>query len=190
MSSETIIRGYDFESLAASGKASNANSLAKTLSITRNDIENITSIDYDPVEKRIYFFDSARGFIARVFLNGTAFEKIIYTGLKGSAGKLAVDVLNANIYFTSGTGSIHAAKLNGAYRTIVCKNAERPVSIALHPKRAFLFVVEAKNKILRYNLDGTSRTVIFQANSSSDEFSCKFLLRVFKMVLGLNFFGF
>lgn len=71
------IRAYDYDQMIVARNSSILNIIP---SLTRNDIENITDIDYDPVDETLYFIDSTLGYIAHIGLNGSGYEKIVYSG--------------------------------------------------------------------------------------------------------------
>ena len=77
ISNEYDIRSFDYNDLMTSNKRS----LNIMPPLTRNDIDNINSIEFDPIDKLIYFMDGAHGYIARIHLNGSGYEKIINSGI-------------------------------------------------------------------------------------------------------------
>lgn len=138
---------------------------------SRNDIDNITSIDYDPIDNFIYYLDGSNGYIARFNLLNTSFyEKIIHSGLLNSVS-LKLDWISRNLYFStydSTKSRIHMSKLNGQYRTTIMNDPfiKAPISIAIHPTLGFLFVLDVTieySKLMRSNLDGSDELVLIDS---------------------------
>lgn len=55
------------------------------ISFTVPDIDNVTVVDYDAVEQRIYWSDVRTQTIKRAFINGTGVETIVSAGGRGGA---------------------------------------------------------------------------------------------------------
>ena len=93
-----------------------------------------TSVGIDPVEKVVYYSESALGIIRRSFLNGTADETIINGVLPTDLLAIAIDYITRNIYFTdSGRDRIDVATINGMHRTSLI-STPWPEGIALDLK--------------------------------------------------------
>lgn len=50
------------------------------ISFTVPDIDNVTVVDYDALEKRIYWSDVRTQTIKRAFINGTGIETVVSAG--------------------------------------------------------------------------------------------------------------
>ena len=50
------------------------------ISFTLPDIDNVTSVDYDSQEQRIYWLDVRTQTIKRAFINGTGVETVVSAG--------------------------------------------------------------------------------------------------------------
>lgn len=55
------------------------------ISFTVPDIDNVTVVDYDALEHRIYWSDVRTQTIKRAFINGTGVETVVSAGKKTSA---------------------------------------------------------------------------------------------------------
>lgn len=55
------------------------------ISFTVPDIDNVTVVDYDALEHRIYWSDVRTQTIKRAFINGTGVETVVSAGMKTSA---------------------------------------------------------------------------------------------------------
>lgn len=65
------------------------------ISFTVPDIDNVTVVDYDAVEQRIYWSDVRTQTIKRAFINGTGVETVV------SAGKIHHRDVSQSIFFFS-----------------------------------------------------------------------------------------
>lgn len=55
------------------------------ISFTVPDIDNVTVVDYDALEHRIYWSDVRTQTIKRAFINGTGVETVVSAGMNTSA---------------------------------------------------------------------------------------------------------
>lgn len=55
------------------------------ISFTVPDIDNVTVVDYDALEHRIYWSDVRTQTIKRAFINGTGVETVVSAGMRTSA---------------------------------------------------------------------------------------------------------
>lgn len=55
------------------------------ISFTVPDIDNVTVVDYDALEQRIYWSDVRTQTIKRAFINGTGVETVVSAGERGAA---------------------------------------------------------------------------------------------------------
>ncbi len=162
------IRAIDYDQLAVSNKSS----LNIMPPLSRNDIDNLTSIDYDPVDKMLYFLDGTNGYIARIHLNGSGYEKIIYSGLTNSVS-LAIDWISRNLYFStfdSTKARVHMSKLDGLYRTTIIHDPfiKSPISLVVYPTLGYMFlldVTEEYAKLMRTNMDGSNQIILIDSLS-------------------------
>ncbi|XP_054165416.1 low-density lipoprotein receptor-related protein 6-like [Oppia nitens] len=126
-------------------------------------IKHAIAVDFDPVDKMIYWTDDEVHVIRRAYLNGSHQEDIVATEVHHPDG-IAIDWIAHNIYWTdTGTDRIEVARLNGTFRKILLtEGLEEPRAIVVHPIEGFIFWSDwgTKPKIERAALDGTQRSVI------------------------------
>jgi len=90
------------------------------------------TVDYDPVEGKVYWTDVTLKLVARAFPNGSSVDVIAHINVGTPAG-LAVDYVGRKIYWTDeATGRIEVAKLDGSSRRgLITSNIEKPRAILL-----------------------------------------------------------
>ena len=91
------------------------------------------AIDMDIIENRIYWTDTGRNTISRVFINGSSPEVIVSDNVYNSYG-LAVDPLGRNIYWTDTIANkIEVSRMDGTMRkTLISQDLDNPRDIILH----------------------------------------------------------
>uniref|UniRef100_A0A8C2HX74 Low-density lipoprotein receptor-related protein 1-like n=1 Tax=Cyprinus carpio TaxID=7962 RepID=A0A8C2HX74_CYPCA len=130
------------------------------ISFTVPDIDNVTVVDYDALENRIYWSDVRTQTIKRAFINGTGVETVV------SAGEiigLAVDWVSRNLFWTSydtNKKQINVARLDGSFKNAVIHGLDKPHSLVLHPMLGKLYWLDGDN-ISMANMDGTNHTLLF-----------------------------
>lgn len=104
----------------------------KPLQIKTN-ISSPVAVDYDPLDRKIYWTDVALKLVARAFLNGSSVEVVAYNKVEGPEG-LAVDYIERNLYWTdAGTRKIEVARLDGSSRrSLVTSGIESPRAIIIN----------------------------------------------------------
>uniref|UniRef100_T1J651 EGF-like domain-containing protein n=1 Tax=Strigamia maritima TaxID=126957 RepID=T1J651_STRMM len=126
-------------------------------------IKHAVAIDYDPVDKQIYWTDDDALVIRRCALDGSDQEDLIVTEVDHPDG-IAVDWVARNLYWTdTGTDRIEVARLNGTSRRVLVTEAlEEPRAIVVDPQVGWLYWTDwgRRPKIERAGLDGTDRLVI------------------------------
>ncbi|KPM05640.1 low-density lipoprotein receptor-related protein 6-like protein [Sarcoptes scabiei] len=127
------------------------------------NIKHAVTLDYDPIEGKVYWTDDELLVIKRASLNGSQLETIISTELMYPDG-LAIDWIARNIYWTDAAlNRIEAARLNGTSRKIIIsKDIDQPRAIVVHPLDGIMFWSDwgVPGKIERASLDGSDRIVI------------------------------
>ncbi|XP_056295640.1 pro-epidermal growth factor isoform X2 [Pseudoliparis swirei] len=127
----------------------------------------IIALDYDPVQKIVYFASVSRKTIERVDLNGGSRDVLVSVGLDSPEG-LAVDWVHRTMYWTDkGQSTVDCSALTGRNRkTIISKGLEKPRGIAVHPlaKKLFWTDIGARPVVERSSLEGEERGVIASAD--------------------------
>uniref|UniRef100_A0A8C1QPA2 Low density lipoprotein receptor-related protein 1Ab n=1 Tax=Cyprinus carpio TaxID=7962 RepID=A0A8C1QPA2_CYPCA len=132
------------------------------ISFTVPDIDNVTVVDYDALENRIYWSDVRTQMIKRAFINGTGVETVVSADLPNAQG-LAVDWVSRNLFWTSydtNKKQINVARLDGSFKNAVIHGLDKPHSLVLHPILGKLYWLDGDN-ISMANMDGTNHTLLF-----------------------------
>ena len=97
-------------------------------------IKHAIAVDFDPIDKKIYWTDDDVHVIRRAFLNGSQQENIVDTEVHHPDG-IAIDWIARNIYWTdTGTDRIEVARLDGTHRKILLtEGLDEPRAIVVHP---------------------------------------------------------
>jgi low density lipoprotein receptor-related protein 5/6 len=129
--------------------------------------KNVNAIDFDPIEKRLYWTDEFLKTINSATLNGTDKQIIVEDSL-ASFQNVALDFLNRNMYWTdSGQKRIVVSKMNGQYRSVLVSNhIENPRGLAVHPVEGHFYWTDwgKQPKIEKVSLDGMRRIVLINEN--------------------------
>ncbi|KAM9759324.1 low-density lipoprotein receptor-related protein 1-like isoform 2-T2 [Menidia menidia] len=132
------------------------------ISFTVPDIDNVTVVDYDALEHRIYWSDVRTQTIKRAFINGTGVETVVSADLPNTHG-LAVDWVSRNLFWTSYDANkrqINVARLDGSFKNAVIQNLDKPHCLVLHPILGKLYWTDGDN-ISMANTDGSNRSLLF-----------------------------
>nr|XP_055034923.1 pro-epidermal growth factor [Misgurnus anguillicaudatus] len=123
----------------------------------------IIAVDYDPVQKQVYFADNGLKRIERASMDGSFREILFSSGLDSPEG-LAVDWVNRKLYWTDrGLSSISRSGLNGLDREIfIDKDIQKPRGIALHPQAQKVYWTDMGNRpaVERSDLNREMREVV------------------------------
>ncbi|GFQ74800.1 low-density lipoprotein receptor-related protein 6 [Trichonephila clavata] len=129
-------------------------------------IKHAVAVDYDPVEKQIYWTDDEARAIRRAQLNGTGQEDLITTEVHHPDG-IAIDWIARNVYWTdTGTDRIEVARLNGTSRKIlITADLDEPRAITVDPPEGYMYWTDwgAVPKIEKAALDGSQRVVLISS---------------------------
>ncbi|XP_044525030.1 low-density lipoprotein receptor-related protein 2 [Gracilinanus agilis] len=129
------------------------------------------ALDFDRIEKRLYWIDLERQVIERMFLNGTNKETIINHNLPAGEG-LAVDWVARKLYWLDAyLNCLSVANLDGRFRRRLAEHCmdsnntfcfQNPRGIVLHPKYGQVYWTDWADQpyIGRVGMDGTNKTVI------------------------------
>lgn len=103
-------------------------------SVPVQGIKSAIAVDFDPVEKQIYWTDNEQQFISRSYLDGTGLENLIL-GVPRPDG-IAIDAVNRKLYWTdTGKKEIEVSDLDGRNRkAIVTDHLYEPRDIAVDVK--------------------------------------------------------
>ncbi|XP_037535815.1 low-density lipoprotein receptor-related protein 1 [Nematolebias whitei] len=132
------------------------------ISFTVPDIDNVTVVDYDALEHRIYWSDVRTQTIKRAFINGTGVETVVSADLPNTHG-LAVDWVSRNLFWTSYDANkkqINVARLDGSFKNAVIQGLDKPHCLVLHPVLGKLYWTDGDN-ISIANTDGTNISLLF-----------------------------
>uniref|UniRef100_A0A3Q2NMI4 LDL receptor related protein 1 n=1 Tax=Fundulus heteroclitus TaxID=8078 RepID=A0A3Q2NMI4_FUNHE len=132
------------------------------ISFTVPDIDNVTVVDYDAVEHRIYWSDVRTQTIKRAFINGTGVETVVSADLPNAHG-LAVDWVSRNLFWTSYDANkkqINVARLDGSFKNAVIQGLDKPHCLVVHPLLGKLYWTDGDN-ISMANMDGSNHTMLF-----------------------------
>uniref|UniRef100_A0A8B9CK99 LDL receptor related protein 1 n=89 Tax=Aves TaxID=8782 RepID=A0A8B9CK99_9AVES len=132
------------------------------ISFTVPDIDNVTVVDYDALEQRIYWSDVRTQTIKRAFINGTGVETVVSADLPNAHG-LSVDWISRNLFWTSYDANkkqINVARLDGSFKNAVIQGLDKPHCLVVHPLRGKLYWTDGDN-ISVANMDGSNRTLLF-----------------------------
>ncbi|XP_037739600.1 prolow-density lipoprotein receptor-related protein 1 isoform X1 [Chelonia mydas] len=132
------------------------------ISFTVPDIDNVTAVDYDAPEQRIYWSDVRTQTIKRAFINGTGVETVVSADLPNAHG-LSVDWVSRNLFWTSYDANrkqINVARLDGSFKNAVIQGLEKPHCLVVHPLQGKLYWTDGDN-ISIANMDGSNRSFLF-----------------------------
>uniref|UniRef100_A0A8C7S0K7 EGF-like domain-containing protein n=1 Tax=Oncorhynchus mykiss TaxID=8022 RepID=A0A8C7S0K7_ONCMY len=131
--------------------------------LTAPDIDDVTVVDYDTQEDRIYWADVKTQTIKRAFINGTRLETVISGDILNCRG-LALDWLSRNLYWLSSENDesqINAARLDGSLKTSVIHGIDKPRCLVVHPTKGKIYWTDG-NTINIANMDGSNSKVLHQ----------------------------
>ncbi|KAL9955609.1 hypothetical protein ACROYT_G036957 [Oculina patagonica] len=130
-------------------------------------IKHAVAIDFDPVDKFVYWSDDEKLEIKRCRMNGQDVEVIVSSEVKHPDG-IAVDWVARNLYWTdTGTDRIEVSRLNGSSRKVlISEHLDEPRAIVLDPTRGHMYWTDwgRQPRIERAGLDGSHRITL--VNSS------------------------
>lgn len=117
----------------------------------------------DLENRKLYWATHAQPRIDRVNLDGLGREAVL-TNLPGSAFGMSIDPVDTMIYWTSTSGTLQRAKLDGSQRQQIASGLAQPDGLAVDVENRKLYWVE-KGKISQANLDGSGAEVLVSGKS-------------------------
>uniref|UniRef100_A0A671WU01 Low density lipoprotein receptor-related protein 6 n=1 Tax=Sparus aurata TaxID=8175 RepID=A0A671WU01_SPAAU len=136
-----------------------------------HSLRNVRAIDYDPLDKQLYWIDSKQNVIRRAQEDGNQSMTVVSSSLGGpSQGlqlyDLSIDIYSRFIYWTSEvTNVINVTRTDGSRVGVVLRGEhDKPRAIVVNPERGYMYftnLLERSPKIERAALDGTEREVLF-----------------------------
>uniref|UniRef100_A0AAY4EDX3 EGF-like domain-containing protein n=1 Tax=Denticeps clupeoides TaxID=299321 RepID=A0AAY4EDX3_9TELE len=136
-----------------------------------HSLKNVRAIDYDPLDKHLYWIDSKQNVIRRAQEDGNQSMTVVSNALGGpniglQPFDLSIDIYSRYIYWTSEfTNVINVTRLDGTRVGVVLRGEhDRPRAIVVNPERGYMYFTnlqEGSAKIERAALDGTEREVLF-----------------------------
>ncbi|KAI1899432.1 hypothetical protein AGOR_G00061720 [Albula goreensis] len=131
--------------------------------LTVPDIDNVSVVDYDALEERIYWTDVKSQTIKRAFINGTALETVISGDILNVRG-LALDWLSRNMYWISSENDetqVSVAHLDGSLKTSIIHGIDKPKCLVIHPVKGKMYWTDG-NTINVANMDGSNSKILHQ----------------------------
>uniref|UniRef100_A0A8C2BBN6 Low density lipoprotein receptor-related protein 6 n=1 Tax=Cyprinus carpio TaxID=7962 RepID=A0A8C2BBN6_CYPCA len=132
-----------------------------------HSLRNVRAIDYDPLDRQLYWIDSKQSAIRRAQQDGNQVSAAPSLGLQPY--DLSIDVYSRFIYWTSEvTNVINVTRTDGSRVGVVLRGEhDKPRAIVVNPERGYMYFTnlqERSPKIERAALDGTEREVLFFSN--------------------------
>uniref|UniRef100_A0A803W429 EGF-like domain-containing protein n=1 Tax=Ficedula albicollis TaxID=59894 RepID=A0A803W429_FICAL len=143
----------------------------QSYSLILQGLRNVVALDFDRVEKRLYWIDVGRNVIERMFLNGTNKEAVISDDVPNGEG-IAVDWVGRKLYWVDAyRDCLYVSELDGRFRKKLldrCVDANNtfcfqyPRAIVVHPKYGQIYWTDWADRayIGRAGMDGKEKTVI------------------------------
>uniref|UniRef100_A0A8C7X7I9 Low density lipoprotein receptor-related protein 1Bb n=1 Tax=Oryzias sinensis TaxID=183150 RepID=A0A8C7X7I9_9TELE len=131
--------------------------------LTVPDIDDVSVVDYDAQEERIYWADVKTQTIKRAFINGTQLETIISSDIVNCRG-LALDWISKNLYWLSSENDesqINVARFDGSLQTSIIHGIDKPRCLVVHPAKGKIFWTDGST-INMANMDGSNSKVLHQ----------------------------
>ncbi|KAM3859172.1 low-density lipoprotein receptor-related protein 6 isoform 4-T4 [Diretmus argenteus] len=136
-----------------------------------HSLRNVRAIDYDPLDKQLYWIDSKQNVIRRAQEDGNQSMTVVSSSVGGpNVGlqpyDLSIDIYSRFIYWTSEvTNVINVTRTDGSRVGVVLRGEhDKPRAIVVNPERGYMYftnLLERSPKIERAALDGTEREVLF-----------------------------
>uniref|UniRef100_A0A8C6QUZ8 Low-density lipoprotein receptor-related protein 2 n=1 Tax=Nannospalax galili TaxID=1026970 RepID=A0A8C6QUZ8_NANGA len=140
-------------------------------SLILQGLSNVVALDFDRVEKRLYWIDIQKHVIERMFLNKTNRETIVSHRVTG-AESLAVDWVSRKLYWLDTIlDCLFVSDLDGQHRRMLAQHCmdsnntfcfDHPRGIVLHPQNGHVYWADwgDHSYIGRVGMDGANKSVI------------------------------
>ncbi|TUA36655.1 Low-density lipoprotein receptor-related protein 6 [Bagarius yarrelli] len=136
-----------------------------------HSLRNVRAIDYDPLDKQLYWIDSKQNVIRRAQEDGNQSMTVVSNTVGGhnlglQPFDLSIDIYSRFIYWTSEvTNVINVTRLDGSRVGVVLRGEhDKPRAVVVNPERGYMYFTNLQDrspKIERAALDGTEREVLF-----------------------------
>ncbi|PNI98487.1 LRP6 isoform 6, partial [Pan troglodytes] len=136
-----------------------------------HSLRNVRAIDYDPLDKQLYWIDSRQNMIRKAQEDGSQGFTVVVSSvpsqnLEIQPYDLSIDIYSRYVYWTcEATNVINVTRLDGRSVGVVLKGEQdRPRAIVVNPEKGYMYFTnlqERSPKIERAALDGTEREVLF-----------------------------
>ncbi|XP_015208455.1 low-density lipoprotein receptor-related protein 6 isoform X1 [Lepisosteus oculatus] len=136
-----------------------------------HSLRNVRAIDYDPLDKHLYWIDSKQNVIRRAQEDGNQSMTVVSSavtshGLGMQPHDLSIDIYSRFIYWTNEiTNVINVTRTDGRRVGVVLRGEQdRPRAIVVNPERGYMYFTNLQDRsprIERAALDGTEREVLF-----------------------------
>ncbi|GCB65603.1 hypothetical protein scyTo_0011895 [Scyliorhinus torazame] len=136
-----------------------------------HSLRNVRAIDYDPVDKHLYWIDSRQNVIRRAQADGTQSFTTVTSAIPNQnmdmqPYDLSIDIYSRYIFWTcEATNVINVTRLDGKPIGVVLRgDQDRPRAIIVNPERGYMYFTNLQDRsprIERAALDGTEREVLF-----------------------------
>ncbi|XP_061523276.1 low-density lipoprotein receptor-related protein 6 isoform X2 [Phycodurus eques] len=128
-----------------------------------HNLKNVRAIDYDPLDKQLYWIDSKQNVVRRAQEDGNQSMTVV-SGTQ--LYDLSIDIYSRFIYWTSElTNVINVTRTDGGRVGVVLRGLhDKPRAIVVNPERGYMYftnLLERSPTIERAALDGTEREVLF-----------------------------
>ncbi|RXM96442.1 Pro-epidermal growth factor, partial [Acipenser ruthenus] len=145
-------------------------------------------LDFHYNEERIYWVDSDKGLVQRVFMNGTKREKVCSVG-NGISGFTLNWIQKSIIWTNHQKGSIEVADIDGRNSRVLLENVSQPSSITVDPNQRFIFWISdgLVPSINRANVDGGKVITVLSTTEKVKTLSLDFIdKRLFWVQYGVD----
>uniref|UniRef100_UPI003D9CB815 low-density lipoprotein receptor-related protein 2a precursor n=1 Tax=Danio rerio TaxID=7955 RepID=UPI003D9CB815 len=139
-------------------------------SLILQGLSSVVALDFDRVDKRLYWIDVSRRVLERMFFNGTGREAVVNGVLHGEG--LAVDWIGRKLYWVdSFLDCLKVSELDGRFVRKLAEHCvddnhtycfQNPRAVVLHPKFGYVYWTDWGERafIGRVGMDGNNKSAI------------------------------